>query len=1362
MPSNAPPPLIQPLTGVRGLAALWVWLYHAWLVAGNRPIRIESLDLNLTPLFSQGWVGVDLFFVLSGFVLAWPFLGNANRPFGMGEFLRRRSLRVIPAYYLQFFLLLCAGTLGFVWDLPGKTATLFHLFFANNFNEAWAFYLPWWTLPIEWSFYLVFPLLLLAFAGRRPWLPLAALLALAIAWRAAAYFWLDHSNAQVTIGTRVWLMHQLPGRIDQFFLGMVSAWLTRLFYERMDTSAMARWSTRLVLAGATLLILWMYVLAWNYETYWAARGGLVFYWNSIAALCISTLLVGLALNGRLARNLFSSRPMLALGEISYSIYLWHFAVLQVLVETGVFVPFGGDQLFLWVCLVSLPLMLLLSALSWWIAERPFMRYRRHDTSTKRLLDRIVAAPWRTFAFSGLGLFAFSWLANAYWTPAAAQHSACTQRSALDTPLRIPGLAPDIAVAGWAYDWSPHDRLKRVVLLAAGREIASTPIDDVREDVVQALPGCKVGRPGFSFRLDTRKIPVEAGELSLFAERRSGARFQIARIDRQFDAPMHAIDRAPQPAWNGNNQFSGWAWHPAGTVKVRWRSAERTLWEGRADQTRQDVALAFPALEGIGRSGFEFAADLPKLPRGRYPTWFEFVTAEGKTTRSDGPFVENDAPLGKIIAANSQHFVAPDHVRLDAWVFGESAIVSALVETESGMKIGALPLLAANAPLAALPDPRFPAGKAAANGKAQTGALFGGKIDGAKFPPGLHRVVLRVRDAQGRESILPGPLVADSALPKSEKCPGEPFRVYLLADMEFVRRQIPLLAALRQIGESACVTFGLQMRVEYLRTTRGKSSDFIFDADFPEALRYSNGKEMLGVNLKTALQQADLFNVPLRLTLDGGVWADSRFSLPEYDIADWLEEDDKNVQWNQHDRAEADDALSGLAGATDNPQLARMLGIGYYNQPFLDYKKRNLQAAVRAIVDYNQRHPDRQASINLDPDQYINPWFYRSQWYDYNPRALRQFREWLTHTGIYDDGAVLAPFRPAQRMSLDDINRMAGAHWVSISGIDPPRGAPDYANPWHQRWTAFKRHLVARHYDDLARWANEAGLPAALIHTSQTFIQTDIALSENDPAKGWTDEAGVSLQGAKPSQGQLGAILYGPASRNESQPRSGKSLLENIASLDGKWGVVEMHPATIERPQTLPSHQESYRTLSSIFNHGARSMTLMWGSWAGDQRVHPESFRAYDVLEQSDWETSLLTWLRRLSGVPAGSRLWTFGNAHVASNDGFHARPGTLLKPENGCLHLYSAQGKTGVWRDIPLFYAGKESRLRVSGSGFDALSAEFNRAGRKQRLQQIKPGVWETTLSESEGAAIGRLDIVFSGKKVRLSEIVLINATQKR
>lgn len=92
------------LTGIRGWAALWVFLYHAWSLSGHPDLIVDlaGLPLDFTPLASVGGAGVTIFFVLSGFLLAIPFAewqaGMRERP-ALGKYFLRRVARVFPAYY---------------------------------------------------------------------------------------------------------------------------------------------------------------------------------------------------------------------------------------------------------------------------------------------------------------------------------------------------------------------------------------------------------------------------------------------------------------------------------------------------------------------------------------------------------------------------------------------------------------------------------------------------------------------------------------------------------------------------------------------------------------------------------------------------------------------------------------------------------------------------------------------------------------------------------------------------------------------------------------------------------------------------------------------------------------------------------------------------------------------------------------------------------------------------------------------------------------------------------------------------------------------------------------------------------------
>ena len=99
------------LTGLRGLCALWVLLYHAWVYVTPQEITFPLFGevFRFHVAMSIGWSGVQILFVLSAFLLTTPFArynaGLGGRP-GVSKYLARRIARVFPAYHAQLLLLL--------------------------------------------------------------------------------------------------------------------------------------------------------------------------------------------------------------------------------------------------------------------------------------------------------------------------------------------------------------------------------------------------------------------------------------------------------------------------------------------------------------------------------------------------------------------------------------------------------------------------------------------------------------------------------------------------------------------------------------------------------------------------------------------------------------------------------------------------------------------------------------------------------------------------------------------------------------------------------------------------------------------------------------------------------------------------------------------------------------------------------------------------------------------------------------------------------------------------------------------------------------------------------------------------------
>lgn len=525
-----PPARLPALIGVRGLAVCLVWIYHVWLVAGNRPVSLLGLDL--TPLVSGGWVGVDLFFVLSGFVLTWPYVAGAATRFDLRDFIRRRALRVIPAYYAQFLLLLLIAAYFGTFDLPSPGDTLAHLLFVHNFRHDWSASLndAWWTLPIEWQFYLVFPaVLLLAIFGKRLIQALFLVVLIAILWRLCAMKWLATFEPMAEIGRKVWLLEQLPGRIDQFYVGMLAALSSTWLWRKMPLMTRDALATLFVATGSASVVALLYLLASHVESYWSGHW-LLYVWHLACGIALAIFISGLALGGKLGNILFANKIMLWLGEVSYSVYLWHFTVLVILVDLGFFAGFGSPHYFLKIAGSSILPILCVATCSWLLSERPFLRHQTTEPPRAKALASIIRSPWPAIALMGLIILTTAYLGDAYIQSVSKNNSpACTERGNIDFPNRVVRKHGGTSVVGWTFDWSTEDKVRRVVITAGNVNIATGMAEQSRADVKKVFAHCRIRNPGFSIPLDISAIPENVSVVEVLAERASGVRYKIGEI-----------------------------------------------------------------------------------------------------------------------------------------------------------------------------------------------------------------------------------------------------------------------------------------------------------------------------------------------------------------------------------------------------------------------------------------------------------------------------------------------------------------------------------------------------------------------------------------------------------------------------------------------------------------------------------------------------------------------------------------------------------------------------------------------------------------------------------------------------------------
>jgi peptidoglycan/LPS O-acetylase OafA/YrhL len=365
---------IPSLTGLRGLAAFAVFAFHAWQFAGSAPVGagVPVLGPAVEWLLRIGWSGVDVFFTLSAFLLALPYaraatLGSGRPPWR--AYLRRRFARIFPSYWAQLAIVLVAAAAGASWGStvpawPGWGAAAAHVVL---WLDAWPRIDPmlghWWTLPVEWGFYLVLPLLAYALAPRRwPWL--LCLVGLAWAWRAA---WLLHPRAD--FAHFAWI-NQLPGRIDQFAIGMLAALAWVRLQARGRSLAPRHADALLVMSVAAFVAMPALLLLDGRPTVTQAASlhPAVVAWHGLASVAVAGVLFACASGAPLAGRILAARPVHWLGEVSYSLYLWHYpVVLWMQWQSGGRVAPTDFWPFLSACLL---LSLALATASWWFVERP--------------------------------------------------------------------------------------------------------------------------------------------------------------------------------------------------------------------------------------------------------------------------------------------------------------------------------------------------------------------------------------------------------------------------------------------------------------------------------------------------------------------------------------------------------------------------------------------------------------------------------------------------------------------------------------------------------------------------------------------------------------------------------------------------------------------------------------------------------------------------------------------------------------------------------------------------------------------------------------------------------------------------------
>jgi peptidoglycan/LPS O-acetylase OafA/YrhL len=365
------------LTGLRGLAALWVFVLHAY-ISGGMP---ESMPKALSWLAHMGWVGVDIFFSLSAFLLSLPFANawrDGQAPPKYKPYFMKRFARILPAYYLQCALLAAIFYLAIsrvvFWYEPTALSWLAHSVLLINISPSISAYVtPWWTLPVELGFYLLLPWLAKCLTDKR-WGYLLIGIGLSLLYR----YGLLH--AELSKQQEIYWVDHLPGRLFQFLTGMLAAffWVKWKAKNSLPTQGLRNFLLPLLITSLVALP----ALGWlDGEAYNGAPTAhpVLQFWHLFASILTAGILILLASGDSLVARCFSFAPLQWLGKISYGLYLWHYPVMLVLRE----IMGGNEQVkenFAAYFLYSFAISITLAFLSWHWLEQPILNRVNKKTS----------------------------------------------------------------------------------------------------------------------------------------------------------------------------------------------------------------------------------------------------------------------------------------------------------------------------------------------------------------------------------------------------------------------------------------------------------------------------------------------------------------------------------------------------------------------------------------------------------------------------------------------------------------------------------------------------------------------------------------------------------------------------------------------------------------------------------------------------------------------------------------------------------------------------------------------------------------------------------------------------------------------
>lgn len=314
---------IEVLNGMRGYAILLVVFFH-YFKNGlyTSGFHINIFGFPFYPLFfiSNGWLGVNLFFIISGFVLFLPYATGKRSISSFQSFLDfylYRAKRLFPLFFFSSFLLLS------LLPSPVIREKVFDLFLAFTLNNAFfpssffpIFNIVLWSLSVEWWFSLIFPFIVLAFGKELKNKTFLIIYIFTLIFRGIFAFTILPSHP-----TFSYFFSNIFVRLDDFVLGML---LCDLYVHGWKKIFFQKYPRLTFISGLFLVFLAIY----SY-TFLPKLGGFFMFLSNILHIGVALLLLSLLFNPSGVRHwFFSNYAVQLIGMMCYSIYIWHYVIYE--------------------------------------------------------------------------------------------------------------------------------------------------------------------------------------------------------------------------------------------------------------------------------------------------------------------------------------------------------------------------------------------------------------------------------------------------------------------------------------------------------------------------------------------------------------------------------------------------------------------------------------------------------------------------------------------------------------------------------------------------------------------------------------------------------------------------------------------------------------------------------------------------------------------------------------------------------------------------------------------------------------------------------------------------------------------------